>query len=107
MEIRTNLVHILALIWGIVLAFLLQFTEQGRYIALRRTWIAVVIGVGVDLLLVGLVPPTWRNTVLIFVLSSIGIIARSIILEYTEERKLREVMSGKRSEVSDQDQMDA
>lgn len=43
---------VLALIWGVVFALFLQRTAWGRFLALRRTWIAVVLGVGVDLLII-------------------------------------------------------
>jgi len=40
-----------ALCWGILLAVFLQFSRMGRFLAVERTWITVVVGVGVDLLI--------------------------------------------------------
>lgn len=69
-----------ALLWVIGLVGLLQFTRLGRFLARERTWIAVVIGVGVNLLL-GL-GAAWWHLWLIMAFSSIGIIARSLINEH-------------------------
>lgn len=69
-----------ALLWGIGWAALLQFTRLGRFLAQERTWITVVIGVGVDLL-IGL-GAAWWHIWLIVVFSAFGIIARSLINEH-------------------------
>jgi hypothetical protein len=72
---------LLGLGWGIAYAVFLQFTALGRYIVARVTWLSVVIGVGVDLLIAG--PLLGWNVVIILGAiigaSSIGIIARSLI----------------------------
>lgn len=81
--------YLLALAWGIAWAMVLQWTRLGRYLAVRRTWITVVIGVGVDLLIALAVIPFrwWLCIVLIIVLSGLGIIARSLINEHTDEQE--------------------
>ena len=82
---------ILALIWGCVWAAFLQWSRLGRFLALRRTWITVVIGVGVDLIIMLLVVPVaiWLQVVVVIALSSVGIVARSIYNELTDEQEIR------------------
>jgi hypothetical protein len=70
----------LALLWGIALACWLQFNRMGQFIATQRTWIAVVLGVGGDLLLG--IGATWWHYWLIVAFSSIGIIFRSLRNEH-------------------------
>ncbi len=86
----------LALIWGIVWAAFMQYSKLGRFLALRRTWITVVIGVGVDLLL--MLPllsfQAWLHLCVVFALSSIGVIFRSIYLELRENEETMEVNNG-------------
>ena len=64
----------------------------GRFLAQRRTWITVVIGCGVDVLILLLVVPleTAALVVGVLALSSLGIIARSIYNEWDEEHRLLE-----------------
>lgn len=92
----TILCLILALIWGCVWAAMLQFTGWGRFIALRRAWLAVVIGVGVDLLILLIIIPlgTWLLIVLVIGLSALGIIARSLWNEWQELREIVEATRG-------------
>lgn len=71
-----------ALSWGILLAVFLQCSRMGRFLAAERTWIAVVVGVGVDLL-IG-IGASWWQMWLIVTFSSVGIIARSLINERQE-----------------------
>jgi hypothetical protein len=84
---------VLGVIWGCVWAAALQWTPMGRFLAQRRTWITVVVGVGVDLLIVGLVVDvaTWLTLCGIFAASSVGIIGRSWWNEWDEHRRLLEV----------------
>jgi hypothetical protein len=79
--------YLFAFFWGIFWAGLLQFTRWGRWLAIRRTYWTVVIGVGVDgLLLLPLVPfRDWLRMALIVALSSVGIIGRSLLNELREE----------------------
>jgi hypothetical protein len=75
-----------ALVWGIGLALWLQYSTFGRFLATKRTWVTVVIGVGVDLLILLLVFPAaivWRIFRTI-ALSSIGLIARSLYNEWSD-----------------------
>lgn len=75
---------ILALFWGISWALFLQFVPAGRWLAARRTWITVVVGVGVDLAILRMVLgfDAWLLVAGIFALSGVGVIARSLWLEY-------------------------
>lgn len=69
-----------ALLWGIGWALVLQFNRLGQFLAQERTWITVVVGVGIDLL-IGL-GAAWWHIWLIVGFSAIGIIARSLINEH-------------------------
>lgn len=69
-----------ALVWGVLWAMTIQFSRLGKFLAHERTWITVVIGVGVDLLLG--IGATWWGLWLVVAFSSIGIIARSLINEH-------------------------
>jgi len=89
--------YLSALIWGFMWAACLQFTKWGRFLALRRTWLTVVVGVGVDLLIIlwllhniALVEPlwVWVRICAVIGLSAIGIIIRSLIIEYQENQEL-------------------
>lgn len=72
-----------ALIWGILYAIFLQHTRWGQFLAKRRTWITVTIGIGVDLLIA--FDGTWATVAAVIGLSSLGIVARSLINEEREE----------------------
>jgi len=41
--------YLLALVWGGIWAAFLQWTRPGWFLANKRTWLTVVVGVGVDL----------------------------------------------------------
>ena len=74
-------------IWGVLWAIILQYTYLGRWLAVRRTWITVVIGVG-GTLAAGLPAVDIGQFVRIsglFAASSIGIIIRSIYNEWKDE----------------------
>lgn len=83
--------YILAFFWGVFWASVLQFTQFGRWMALKRTYWTVIIGVGVDgLLLLPLVPfSDWLKMLAVVALSSLGIISRSLINELNEEADVR------------------
>jgi hypothetical protein len=68
-----------ALLWGILYAVYLNHGRLGPFLAEERTWLSVVIGVGVDLL-IG-IGALWWEIWLIVALSGIGVIARSLIHE--------------------------
>jgi len=80
------------LAWGFTWACCLD-TEEGRWLARAHTWLTVVVGDGVALLL-GLlvVPPLWIGIVILgFSLASVGIIRRSL----RHERRVDEALSGR------------
>lgn len=79
-------------VWGFSWACFLD-TEDGKWLARSRTWVTVVIGVGVSVLLSLLVvPPLWTAFVLLgLALASIGIIRRSL----RQERHVDEALSGR------------
>jgi hypothetical protein len=68
-----------AIFWGILYAVWLQNARLGQFLVEERTWVTVVIGVGVDMLLG--IGALWWEIWLIVALSGIGIIARSLINE--------------------------
>lgn len=84
---RFALAIALATAWGAVWALILQCTEFGSWLAERRTWATVVIGVGVDGAICALVTPitVWWKLAAIVAASSIGIIARAWINEHAED----------------------
>lgn len=88
MSERLVLAYLLAFVWGVVWALFIQTTDIGRWLAARRTWITVVVGVGVTGVILLLVIPweLWLLCVGIFAASSVGIIARSVWNEWREEK---------------------
>jgi len=80
---------ILGFVWGGLWAAFLQFTEVGRFLALHRTWLTVVVGVGVDLLILLLCVSfeVWLQVAGVVALSGVCIITRSLL---NERRELRE-----------------
>jgi len=80
---------ILAAIWGAFWALFLQTTGPGKFLAARRAWLTVVIGIGVDLaILWALIPAQWPIVAGVITASSIGIIARSLANEWHDHRAL-------------------
>ena len=73
---------ILGGVWGLIWALCLQ-TFPGRFLAARFTWLTVVVGVGVDLLIALLVVPLcyWLPLAAIIGASSVAIVGRSLINE--------------------------
>lgn len=86
---------ILSFFWGGIWAAVLQFTPIGQFLAVRRTWITVVTGVGVDLLLMLLFLPiqAWIQVAGIIAASSLLIIARSLYNELHDEQEIVELNS--------------
>jgi len=80
------IVLILAFVWGVVWALFLQLTPAGRFLAKRRAWITVVIGVGGDMLIALLCISfgDWLRVGLIIALSAVAIIVRSLLNEWHE-----------------------
>jgi uncharacterized membrane protein YczE len=76
-----------ALIWGVLWALFLQWHPWGQWLAIKRTWLAVVIGVGVDLVILLLIldPQTWASVAAVIAASSIGVIVRSLYNEHHED----------------------
>jgi hypothetical protein len=69
----------LALLWGVSYALFLQHVRLGQFLVEKRTWLTVVVGVGVDL---GIsYGGNWWTIVIVMALSAIGILARSLINE--------------------------
>jgi hypothetical protein len=84
---RIVLTAILALIWGVIWALFLQMHPWGRWLAIKRTWLTVVIGIGIDLALLLLVLDihTWSTVATIVAASSVGIIGRSLYNEHADD----------------------
>lgn len=83
------LAFILAAIWGAIWAAFLQFSALGRFLAVKRTWITVVVGVGM-VLAIGLINipwAAWWRVATLIVLSSLAIIFRSLHNEWAEMRE--------------------
>jgi hypothetical protein len=89
LEISVNFVQIgrcfAALAFGIIYAVFLQRNAYGQFLAERRTWLTVVIGVGVDLLIS--FGGNWWDVVAVVAFSSIGIIARSLANEQRRNQR--------------------
>lgn len=62
--------------WGFIWAAYLQFTKQGQFLVLKRTWLTVVVGIGVDLIIA--YAGDWWTVAAVIAVSSIGIIIRSL-----------------------------
>jgi len=70
---------LVALLWGIGYSLLLQFEKHFDFWREYRTWITVVLGIGVDLLIA--LNGSYWTVVFVIASSSLGIIARSLINE--------------------------
>lgn len=68
-----------AFCWGLGWAVYLQFSRRGRWLAEERTWITVVVGIGVDLLIA--FNADWLTCAAVIIASSGGIIWRSLVNE--------------------------
>lgn len=79
---------LLALTWGLAWAGVLWLTAWGRYIRLQRTWLSVVVGIGIDLLIAALVLDLgrWLAVGLIIAASALAIIAACLAAEYREHQ---------------------
>ncbi len=85
----------LAFVWGVVWALFLQFTSLGQFLAAKRTWLTVTVGIGVDagILLVCLPLSTVLSVVAVVAASAIGIVARSLINELQDELSFRDYVN--------------
>lgn len=81
---KTLLALLLAGLWGTLYALWLQRTRQGAFLAARMTWLSVVVGCGVNLLIALLVIEisAWLLLVGLFVASGIPIVIRSLSNEH-------------------------
>lgn len=74
----------LGILWGILWATYLQFNRYGQFLVEKRTWVTVVVGIGVDLIIsypwIG-GKGDWFTVTAVISASSIGIISRSLINE--------------------------
>lgn len=79
-------IYTIAFTWGTIWSSFLQWTHFGQFLAQKRTWLAVVIGVGVDLLLIlPLIPRRlWVKIFTVIAVSSLPIILRSLANEWDE-----------------------
>jgi hypothetical protein len=93
----TLFAFIFALIWGVVWACFLQFTQAGHFLVHRRTWIAVVVGVGGDLVILLTCLPVgyWVIVAMVVALSSVGIIVRSLVNDWHETNEVIRVLQNK------------
>ncbi|MGV0974473.1 MAG: hypothetical protein ACOYBO_00935 [Azonexus sp.] len=89
MNQTTVLGIILAALWGAMWAAFIQFNYHGRFLAARMTWLSVVIGIGIDLLILALVIPLDALIAVVAVIgaSSLPIITRSLLNESMDSRK--------------------
>jgi hypothetical protein len=89
LQIQINFIQIgrcfAALVFGIIYAVFLQRNKLGQFLAERRTWLTVVVGIGVDLLLS--FGGDWWDVVAVVTFSSIGIIARSLVNEQQRNQR--------------------
>jgi len=87
---------LLGLVWGIFWAVFLEATELGQFLATRRTWITVVVGVGVDLLVMAIVLPfeQWLFVCGVVAASGVGLIVRSLYNEWGEAKAFRAALLG-------------
>lgn len=87
MTAMLTLTLLMAAVWGVVWALFLQFTAYGRWLAVRRTWATVVVGVGVDVALLALVltPGDVVVVLAVFAASAVGIVGRSFLNEHHED----------------------
>jgi len=86
-------IYTTAFIWGAIWSGFLQWTRFGQFLAQKRTWLTVVIGIGVDLLLIlPLIPRRFLGKVFtVIAVSALPIIFRSLVNELGE---LMETISG-------------
>jgi len=100
---KVSLAMCLAFVWGAVWAAVLQWTWLGRFLAMKRTWITTVVGVGVDLVIVLLCVPfdMWMRFAGVIAFSSICIIVRSLVNEQREIVDLGRELRGDENEIGE------
>ena len=85
----------LSIIWGITWALTIQFVPPAIYLAQKRTWLTVVVGIGIDMALGFMAiqdatTPAWAwfFQFIVIALSSVGIITRSLLNEWREQKEI-------------------
>lgn len=86
-DLITFLRLFIAFLWGCGWAATLQWTRSGQFLAQERTWITVVVGVGVDMAIA--YPGDWWLIFGVLACSSIGIIFRSLNNELSQPVEFR------------------
>ena len=88
-----HITNLLTLIWGTLYALFLQNTKTGQYLAQERTYLTVVAGVGVDLLIArpAMDRKSWNRMATIIALSSIPLIIRSVTNELARDPEIKGV----------------
>lgn len=73
------------------MALFLQKTAFGRFLADRRTWVTVVIGVAGNLIIMRplMSDDIWNRVFNVFALSSFGVVARSLWKEIQFEEEIK------------------
>lgn len=82
--------------WGVAVACFLEYTELGRFIAVRLTWLSVVIGFGGDFLLAIFLLDDqgriiWWQFVALVGVSSIAVITRGLLELVAYNRTMMDV----------------
>ena len=77
-------------LWGVGYGMFLWLSPVGRWLRLRRTWLSVVIGVGMDLLIVLMAVDVaaWLVMVGVVASSGLGVVAMALGGEYEDHREL-------------------
>ena len=90
------LVLILSVSWGIAYALILQFFHFPFFLAQRKPWVTVVAGVAVQCLIFRFAGPCveWWLLPVGFTSSGVPVIVRSLVLEWQEDKELREQFRG-------------
>ncbi len=93
----------LALIWGLLWALVLEYVPLGRFLAARRSWLAIVIGIAGDLLLLRpvLSLSSWVRVTAVLAASSVGMMCsgfrseRSLFHEWHDHQEILERTKGR------------
>jgi hypothetical protein len=92
--------------WGLVWALCLQ-TVPGRFLAARFTWLAVAIGIFVDMFIALLVVPveTWLAVMGIIGASAVAIVGRSLFNELRDAQEMIRMQREHTHQASQQDDL--
>jgi len=103
MDTATIFGLVIAAIWGVLWATFLNHTYAGRFMAARLTWLTVVIGIGVDLIIALFIVPldAWLRIAGIITASSIAVIARSLINQSADHRDLIERQHANQNQIGE------